>query len=412
MARSGIGLASATLTAGLVGYVFNLVLTRALGPEAYGGLGALLGVGIIASVSATALQLEVARAAARPDGVRTREALRWAAFVALGTGAVALLGVPVLEWSLRLPQAIDAVLLAVLLVPQTLSGGVQGLALGRGRFGAYAVLLVLSAGSRLAAAALTALGGHGATYALAASAVGALLVATGGAAWVAGPGSRDPRAPRGAPVASGSMTNREWTRGLLRAGSGAGALMVLLNVDLLVSRSVLDAQESGWYAFLTIFGRVTFWGTSFLSLWIFPRVAATGSAGRALRTALGFIGVAGGLAFLSVLVAGRPLVALLAGPDYAGSEVAAPWFALIGMLLAVVQLATYVDVARSRHQLSWWVWGSAALVAALVLGLRLDSITSIAATTTAVLGVLTVVGLRMTRGVTTGSTAGDRPGRQ
>ena len=132
------------MVAGLIGYLFNLVLTRSLGPQAYGSLGALLGVAIIAAVSATALQLEVSRAAARPGGVSTRNALTLSWTVALLTGTVIALATPLIDAALRLPTARDALLLAVLLVPQTLSGGIQGLALGRQRFTAYAVLLVLS----------------------------------------------------------------------------------------------------------------------------------------------------------------------------------------------------------------------------------------------------------------------------
>ena len=380
LAHSGPRLAAATVVAGLLGYAFNLILTRALGPERYGALGALLGVAIIAAVSSTALQLEVARAAARPGGVATRDAMRISAGVALLTGAVVAVSSPLIGGALRLSGPRDTLLLAVLLVPQTLSGGIQGLALGRRRVTAYAVLLVLSAASRLAAAVVTAWVGAGSSFALAAAAVGATVVAVGGLVWL----RRSPTLPR----SRVRLPPRLWGAGLLRAASGAGALLVLLNVDLLVARSALADRPSGWYAFLTIFGRVTFWGTSFLSLWVFPRVAATGSAQRALRLALVVIAAMGGTAVFVVSVMGEWLVSLLAGSAYAGAEVYAPWFAAIGALLAVVQLAIYVDVARGRHHLSLFVWGAAVVIPGIVLLLRVDSISAIAATTTAVLAVL------------------------
>ena len=66
----------------------------------------------------------------------------------LATGAVALVAVPGLDWALHLPSATDALLLAALLVPQTLSGGVQGLALGRKGWGlSVAGLLPLAMGA-------------------------------------------------------------------------------------------------------------------------------------------------------------------------------------------------------------------------------------------------------------------------
>ncbi len=200
--------------------------------------------------------------------------------------------------------------------------------------------------------------------------------------------------PRAASPSVVRLPPRVWCMGLARAASGAGALLVLLNVDLLVARSALGDRPSGWYAFLTIFGRVTFWGTSFLSLWVFPRVAATGSARRALRLALLVISLMGAGAVVAVTVGGSWLVEILAGPAYVGAEVYAPWFASIGALLAVVQLAIYVDVARSRHHLSLFVWAAAGAVPALVLLMGLHSIGAIAATTTAVLVVLAVVAVR------------------
>ena len=51
------------------------------------------------------------------------------------------------------------------------------------------------------------------------------------------------------------------------------------NADL-CSRAVLPATASGWYAFLTLFARVTFWGTNFIALWVFPHVAARSASAR------------------------------------------------------------------------------------------------------------------------------------
>ena len=85
--------------------------------------------------------------------------------------------------------------------------------------------------------------------------------------------------------------------------------------------------------------------------------------------------------------------AAFAGSAYAEAAPYAPAFAAAGMLLALVQLVTYVDVARARHTFSVVVW-----VAVIVVGLAIRFIApatvgGIIATTITVLAVLSLAGL-------------------
>lgn len=135
---------------------------------------------------------------------------------------------------------------------------------------------------------------------------------------------------------------------------------------------------------------MTFWGTSFLSLWIYPRIATTGRATQALRLALGIIACTGGVALIISAVAGQQIVLLLVGEAYAAAAPYAPLFAAAGGLISVVQLAVYVDVARARHHVTLAAWASAGIVVLAVFTLRIDSIGALVGLD---LGVLTALAL-------------------
>jgi len=385
--RSGTLLAAATVTASLLSYAFNLVLTRALGPQGFGSVGALLGLAVIGSVPATALQLECARlvASGRDTDIRWLVGRAGVAVSAV-TMAAGLALAPLIDHVLRLETLWDAVLLALLLFPQTLTGALLGVLLGRGRLGLFSFLILSVGLLRLAAGAATDLADAGPTFALAAAALGAALSMGLGLLAVGLP-SRRPRAAAARPGA------RELLVGLFRATAGAAALMVLLNVDLLVARAALDDQGSGTYAFLTIFGRVTFWTTGFLSLWVFPRVARSPGSRRPVGWALAVIAVGGALAAAASMLLGPELVRVLAGPEYAGAAPYVGAFAVAGTLMSVIQLGTYVDVARRRHGVSIAAWGAAGVIAATTTALDVSSIWGIITVTNGVLGALTLYAL-------------------
>lgn len=392
LARSGAALAVATFFSGILGYAYILVLTRALGPEQYGVLGALLALSVVFTVAYTAIQLEATRVVAR-DRSGPRDWLhRRAALISAGTAALILLASPLIVSVLRLPSYAPAVALALMMVPQTYLGVQLGILLGLGRSVAFGVLLVVSGLSRVAAAVLTAWVGASPTYVLTASAVTALLVLVLGG-WLL-------RSSPASPSVRGVAAWRGWS-GMLRAGTGAGALLVLLNADLIAARAVLPDKESGWYAFLTVFGRVTFWGTNFIALWVFPHEAARGSAAKARTYALAAVALIGALACAAAALFGPFITRLLAGPEYVAAAGYAPLFALAGSLMAVIQLATYVDVARSRQVLGLIAWVGAAAMAVIIWSVAPRTIGGAVGSALAVLSVVAVAGLISMRRVRT-----------
>lgn len=389
MARSGAVLAVATVLAGALGYVYILVLTRALGPVGYGVLGSLLGLSVVLSIASTAVQLEATRAVAVDPRAQRGWLHRRGIAISLATGAVTLLATPVIDSILRLPSPTLVFALAAVMVPQTYVGVQLGILLGAGRVADFGVLLVLSGASRTVAAVLTAALHESAAFALWASAATAVATNIVGALLLR-------RVPR--PRSSDGGPRVGWS-GILRAALGAGALVVLLNADLLAARAVLPDKESGWYAFLTVFGRVTFWGTNFIALWVFPHEAARSSAGKARSYALGAVAVIASAAVLASWVGGAVITDTLAGPEYAGAAGYAPCFAVAGSLLSVVQLATYVDVARGRRRLSLVVWAASPAMV-LAIWLAPHTIAGVVSAAVAVLAVVALAGLAYMRRAT------------
>ncbi len=84
---------------------------------------------------------------------------------------------------------------------------------------------------------------------------------------------------------------------------------------------------------------------------------------------------------------------VLAGDAYVAAASYAPVFAIAGSLMAVIQLATYVDVARARHVLGLVAWAGAAVLAALIYWVAPHTIAGAIWTTIIVLGVVALAGI-------------------
>ena len=116
LARHGFLLFSALTLANLSNYVFHVVISRLLGPEDYGALGALLSAFIIVSVPAGALQVLVAKriSVLRASGDSSRAGglllamLRSAGTIALLSGVAVAAASPLIRDFMRLGSLVPA----------------------------------------------------------------------------------------------------------------------------------------------------------------------------------------------------------------------------------------------------------------------------------------------------------------
>jgi O-antigen/teichoic acid export membrane protein len=357
LARAGVLLGIASVVSNALGYGLTVLLTRSYGPAEYGALGALLGVGLIGGIPAGALQYVLARrtaAADLPPGENERAGLRLSLRVGVTLGALVVLLSPVADAFFHLGSPWPAVWLGVMLVPYSVQGALLGGLLGHERYPAFAGGQVLTAVARFAAGAVTAALSLSVAGAMAALAVGTVLAALG-LWWISGPATWRVPGPR----------PRDLLADLLRACSAIAGVIVLSNVDLLLARHFLSADDSGAYALAALFGKACLWGAQFVPALVFPRLARDGAGrGLLLRSAVaaGAVGVAGIVA--AALMAG-PVVRAVAGddPGYAEAVALAVPFAVLGTLWALVQLGLLAAVAAGDPRPGRLLWALVAVEA-------------------------------------------------
>lgn len=332
-------LALGTSVANALGYVLTVVAARRLGPEEFGGFGALLALVIVGNVAALAAQATTARAAAtrRPVGPAVRSGVMVA--VALGLLLAAL--APVARSALQLSSTTPAVAAAVAVAAMAVAASSLGLVQGRERFQLLAVLVTAQAALRV--------GGGIAGIAVSPTAAGALvgmavgLVVAAALTWLA---ARPPVSPA--------------VPGALRATLSSGVMLlgfvVVTNVDVMLARHVLPADVSGLYAAGSIFAKIAFWLPQFVPLLAFP--ALSDPARRRGVVTVGTLAVAGCGAILVMLswLFSDLAVRLVAGEGYGDLAPWVPGFSALGALYALAHLLVYAHLARGDRWTVGVLW--------------------------------------------------------
>ncbi|MDO5501534.1 MAG: hypothetical protein Q4G67_00030 [Actinomycetia bacterium] len=366
-------------------YAFSLVLSRVLGPADFGALGALLGLAIVATVPATALQTQLARVTAtgiNRAGVGEGYRLSWLIGLVLAAG-LTLFSLP-LGWALRLEGPLSVLLLAAGLLPASVIAARQGVLLGRASFALLALTTVLIPALRLGAVVIgtaitdltleASLGLQAAATWVGLFIVIVLVQRSIGSADDGQAGSPGPR-----------------LRGVVQAGSSLLGLFVLANVDVLLARVFLSDTQSGIYAVGALGAKVVFWGSQFVALLVFPKVAQRQGGVRLVATAGLMITAVGAIGALAAIPLAGPVLEVLVGPAYAEAATVAPWFVLLGTTLALVQLMTYAAVARDRHHFSLLLWATVigqSIVIALIAHSSVQQIVLVCIIGTSILVVL------------------------
>jgi len=128
-------------------------------------------------------------------------------------------------------------------------------------------------------------------------------------------------------------------------------------------------------------------------------MAERDSRQRALVRSLLAIGLVGVVAVVAARLLSGVAMIFVGGAEFAEVEHLLWLFAVLGTLLAMLQLQVYAVVARQGRRAVLLVWG--ALVALVVVGLRADSVAGLVTAAVivdgALLVVLTVVSLRIAR---------------
>ena len=256
----------------LSNFIFHFVVSRLLGPGGYGELGSFLNLLLVLSVGVGAVQVAFTQSAAALDGNASRFSLagsliKTSLFGVVGAAALLLVHTQI-ERFLHV-QSVSLVLELGIWIPLSLVGSVlQGVLMGKMRFGVVALALVIGTGlGRIVFGVLFVKLGFGAAGALGGSIVGQAITLV--ILFV--------------PLRSNSFSH---SAAALNAHLGDGLRSVLAlsgfwllaSEDTILARHFLSAHDSGLYASGATAGRIAMFLPGAIALIAFPRFAARSSA--------------------------------------------------------------------------------------------------------------------------------------
>jgi O-antigen/teichoic acid export membrane protein len=356
LARSGApALFVAIGTVNLSNFAFNLVMGRLLGVAAYGAMGALLSVVLIAGIATSGVQAavtqSVAESAAGSEGlVKVGRSVSWGGLVG-GMGMVAVLAAaPAITTFLHIDSVMPVIWLAIYLVPVVVSLVPQGVLLGQLRFRPVALANVAGAIIRLVGGVLLVGAGFGLSGAVAASALGAGLTL----ALLLWPFCHDLRGRSGA-----GLLHLRLSSTVLPVVS-LGGFSMFLGVDAVLARHFLTPLVSGYYVAGLTAARIALYLPGAVVTIAFPYFASTGqghplAAQHQLRWALLLVGTLGCVAAVVMILVPGLVVTTLFGARYRPAASLVGILALAATALGLVNLLTYFQLSRrSRHSLTVW----------------------------------------------------------
>lgn len=390
----GSAVAVATSVMNVATYGFTMLSARIIGPSEYGAFVACLNLLVVLQVVALGLQATAARRIAVDAGnVATIEGaiLRMTTRVSLAVGALMLALAPVVDAVIDLDSLITAVVVAVAAVPLTMAGGQAGILQGERRWGALALFYVAGGVPRLVVGTSIILWRPDATSAILGVGIGYLFPLMVG--WWALRHRRTPQTVAAEHSARSMLVESAHNAQVLLA------YFALSSVDILLARQVLDDHDAGLYASGLIMAKVMLFLPQFVVVVAFPDMASPASRRRALVRSLLLVAALG----VAMVVAARVLSGLamvfVGGAEFGEVEDLLWVFAVLGTLLAMLQLQVYAVLARQGRRTAVVVW--AALAAVVALALRTDSVAGLVGVVVAVdailLAVLTIASLRLSR---------------
>lgn len=347
-------------------YGFTLMCTRLLTTGEYGGLGALLGLLITASVAALGFQATAARrlatAAPTQRGQQARAMTRSAVAVTAVLTLVLLLAAPAIHSLLHVSWA-AALLVPVAMVPLTLLGNFTGLLQGVAAWRWLTAVFLGFGFGRIACGGVALLIHPSITSAMAGLTVGAcvpLLIAWLGSRQLLRESSGE--SPR---TAAGRPLTEVWHNAHLLLG-----LFTLTNLDVLLSRYLFTGHESGLYAAGAILAKACLFLPQFVIIVAFPQMArdhAEDATDRGWLKPLGLVALIGAAVVAGTFVLRSLAVSFVGGSRYAGLADYIWMFAVEGTLFALLQMVAYRQIARQARAAVWWLWAAIVAISAVAL---------------------------------------------
>ncbi|MDQ6899825.1 MAG: oligosaccharide flippase family protein [Candidatus Dormibacteraeota bacterium] len=317
-------------SAGIGGFVYHAIATRYLGPRTYGEVAAIVAVFTVGTTAYQILTIVLARYAAhlqaegRPGSlpyIARRAALVLAPPALLFLVGAALLAGPAARF-LNLDSPLPLLWTALAMVAYSYLAIPRGLLQGSQHFTGFSVNLASELAVRTGGLTLLLLLGLRVN--------GAALALVAGAAWGILLGLYSLRnvlrlAPEPAQL-------RTMVHFALTAAAGTAGILLLYNVDVVLSAHFLNKHSAGVYGVLNKLGTIVYFLTLSVSQVLFPRVveavATKNHPGRLLLMSGGIMGLLGLCAIGGFWLFGWLVLALF-GP---GLQEGLPYLVLVGMI--------------------------------------------------------------------------------
>ena len=337
----GLAILLAALAQNAGNLVFHALASQAIGPAAYGALGAVLALTVAFTIPLGALQVAITRGIAESGADSDPRAVLTRVFrVALGAGILVACISPLVQEFLHLGSLTLPLLLAPYTVLAAVAAASRGAAIGRERLRPAALSILAATAVRLIAGAigLWLLGALGALLAtLAAEAVGAAV-----ALWAALVDSRGDE-----PATIG-------VDALVETSAVTAGIWMLGSVDVLLARHYLSAGSAGLYVAAGTATRAVLVLPQALLMIAMPRFVEAIRGGtnrsvvawRALTRTATLALVLTGLGALLMGVLGPSVLRMAFGID-------APNASETVWLLAAGTLPTALATVHSTYKLAW-----------------------------------------------------------
>jgi O-antigen/teichoic acid export membrane protein len=379
--RSGAVIAVAMGIMNLSTYGYTVLAAHTIGKEAYGAFSALMGALLVISVLSLGLQATGARRiSAQPEQVIAieRVVLGVGLRSALVLGAICLALAPVLNAVLHLESLPTALMVGVAAFPLTYMGAQAGVLQGERRWGLLALVYLAQGLGRIVFGVALIVFWPTEFAAMAGVALGCWVPVVIGALALSRPRVDVPH--------SEGHPGLELLREVGHSSQALLAFFALSNADILVARATMSDSEAGLYAAGLIMAKAILFLPQFVVVVAFPSMSKEETSRTTLLAALGLSAFIGGVGVLATLVLPSWAQVFVGGKDFAAITDELWKFAIVGILLAMIQLLVYSALARRQGRAVILIWTSLALL--VVVALTVNAATSLVLVVVAIDGVL------------------------
>jgi O-antigen/teichoic acid export membrane protein len=379
--RSGAVIALAMGIMNVSTYGYTVLAAHTIGKEAYGAFSALMGALLVISVLSLGLQATGARRiSAQPEQVVAieRVVLGVGLRSACVLGAVSLALAPVLNAVLHLHSLPTALMVGVAAFPLTYMGAQAGVLQGERRWGLLALVYVAQGLGRVVFGVGLIVFWPTELAAMAGVALGCWLPVLIGALALSRPRTDVPDG-EGHP-------GLELLREVGHSSQALLAFFALSNADILVARATMSDSQAGLYAAGLIMAKAILFLPQFVVVVAFPSMSKEQTSRSTLLAALVLSALLGGVGVLGTLVLPSWAQVFVGGDDFSAITDDLWKFAIVGILLSMIQLLVYSALARRQGRAVILIWTSLAVL--VVLALTVDAANSLVLVVSAIDGVL------------------------